>query len=108
MNCLEKRRNTRIPLRARVSLKFRADETVESESLDISRGGVLLDSPIPLNSGHTVQVQIRIGSFQLEPVKGFVLRSSPAFWGYRHLVAVEFEQENQSVLEALEFHLTSG
>lgn len=98
-----RRQHVRVTRHLPAQLKVASGETFESGTVDISRGGALLDCPASLAVGHPIEISLQAGPFQLDPVEGRVKRSNPIFWNARHLVAVKFQEENEAVMEALNF-----
>lgn len=103
MNQVEKRKTRRISERARVVFPFRPAVTVQAETLDISQGGLLIDSPVPMNAGEALKLSINLGDGLLKPLEATVKRSSSDSWGSRFLVAVEFQDTNHSLMEKLKY-----
>lgn len=79
----------------------RRDESFEGSTVDVSRGGSLIRSPIPLEAGSGLELRIDLGEFCLAPVDGCVKRSNPALQGPGHFVAIEFDERNDQLMDAL-------
>lgn len=69
--------------------------------MDLSKGGSLIRSPIPLEAGSGLELRIDLGEFRLAPVDGCVKRSHPAFQGPGHFVAIEFDERNDGMMDAV-------
>ena len=81
---------------APAAIKPALDErTYKGQTVDLSRGGSLINSPIPL------ELRIDLGEFTLAPVDGKVKRSNPVFYGHGHLVAVEFDENAETLMDAI-------
>ena len=87
---------------APAAIKPALDErTYKGQTVDLSRGGSLINSPIPLEEGSGLELRIDLGEFTLAPVDGKVKRSNPVFYGHGHLVAVEFDEKTESLMDAI-------
>ena len=102
MNTKERRIYPRIPYRASTQIASRKHQPAEGGTVDISRGGALLDSPIHIGVGHEVTLDFRTRYAPLTGVRARVKRSHPVFWGNRFLLAVEFQESMDELLEIAE------
>ena len=99
----ERRKDPRVSFQAPAVIKPALDQqTYKGRPVDLSRGGSLINSPIPLEEGSGLELRIDLGEFTLAPVDGKVKRSNPVFYGHGHLVAVEFDDKTDSLIEAIE------
>ena len=97
MNTNERRVHPRIPYRASTQIA-----SPQQEPADISRGGALLDSPLHVSVGHEVTLDFRTRYAPVSGVRARVKRSHPVFWGHRFLLAVEFREPMDDLLEIAE------
>lgn len=86
-----------------VSARIRIGENppVLARTLDLSKGGVLMDSPLQASVGDTVEVIFKVGRTELNPTTGQVRRVESAFGGRRHCIAVEFSAPNFQLVELI-------
>ncbi len=103
----ERRNHPRIPHRLPTTIHFNNNLLGDGGTVDISRGGALLDSPVPLGVGHEVVLDFQTRFDSLDGVRARVKRSLPAFWGHRHLLAVEFRDKSDELIQVLEFESAS-
>ena len=98
----ERRKDPRVSCEMPASLKPALDpQTYHGRTVDLSRGGSLINSPIPLEEGSGLELRINLGEFTLAPVDGKVKRSNPVFYGHGHLVAVEFDDKTDTLMDAI-------
>ena len=102
MNTNERRVHPRIPYRASTQIASSQHEPAEGGTVDISRGGALLDSPLHVSVGHEVTLDFRTRYAPVSGVRARVKRSHPVFWGHRFLLAVEFREPVDDLLEIAE------
>lgn len=99
----ERRQDARVNWQAPASFRPQDDSrSHQGTTMDLSRGGSLIRSPIPLEEGSGLELRIDLGEFSLGPVAGRVKRSNPVFYGPGHLVAVEFSERNDALMNALQ------
>lgn len=100
MTMHERRKEPRITCCVPAQLTNSQDLTVhQAHTIDVSRGGSLIRSPIPLQAGSGLELRIDLGELCLSPVKGRVRRTNPMFYGTAHLVAVEFSTPSDSLVQ---------
>ena len=98
----ERRKDPRVSYQAPAAIKPALDQqTYKGQTVDLSRGGSLINSPIPLEEGSGLELRIDLGEFTLAPVEGKVKRSNPVFYGHGHLVAVEFDDKTDTMMDAI-------
>lgn len=83
-------------------------ESWSARSIDLSRGGVLIDSALPLGPGEEVKIDVDIGKFTLPQMRARVCRTHSAFWGRRHLSALSFEESGQALVDAARHELNKS
>lgn len=98
----EKRKQPRLEVRLRAVVRGNRSRSWNTRTLDISQGGALLDSPRSLANGSSVELLFDLDKVEVAPMKAQVLRCHSAFWGRRHTVAVQFEQEWPELVKAAE------
>ena len=112
MRPLEKRKLPRvnIALPTEIASNSNGGTTILSRTLDVSKGGALLDSPLPLANGEKICLKIDLDMTSLPRIEAEVLRCQPAFWGRRHSVAVKFEENNPALMDIVDLvhHLREG
>lgn len=98
----ERRKDPRVKCDFPASLRAgKREEIFEGRTVDLSRGGSLIRSPIPLEAGSGLELRIDLGEFRLAPVEGCVRRSHPAFNGTGHFIAIEFDERSDDLMDAL-------
>ena len=102
MNTSERRIHPRIPYRASTQIACLHHEPVEGGTVDVSRGGALLDSPLHVGVGHEVTLDFKTRYAPVSGIRARVKRSHPVFWGHRFLLAVEFREPMDELLEIAE------
>lgn len=107
MNNHDRREHPRIFHRLPTTIHFNDNLLGDGGTVDVSRGGALLDSPVPLGAGHDVVLDFQTRFASLDGVKARVKRSFPAFWGHRHLLAVEFRNLSDELIQVIEFESAS-
>lgn len=97
----DKRANARILHSVSAMIKVGNNPPVVAKTLDLSRGGALLDSPHHASVGDSIEVTFKVGSATLNPTVGQVRRVESAFGGRRHCIAVEFSAPNFQLIELI-------
>lgn len=82
-------------------IKIGDNPPVPVKTLDLSKGGALLDSPMEASLGERVFVTFKVGSTELNPTAAYVRRVAPAFGGRRHCIALEFAAPNFQLMELI-------
>lgn len=101
MNNKDKRANARILHSVSAIIRLGDHPPVVAKTLDLSRGGALLDSPRQASVGDPIEVTFKVGSATLNPTVGQVRRVESAFGGRRHCIAVEFSAPNFQLIELI-------
>lgn len=104
----ERRINPRIPFRTHTVINSNFAEPMDGGTIDVSRGGALLDSPAHLGVGHDITLNFETGYQPLKGVRARIKRSHPVFWNRRHLVAVEFTEPMDDLVQMAEVQSGSG
>ena len=91
----ERRKQPRLDVRLRAVVRDNRSKSWNARTLDISQGGALLDSGRSMASGAEIELLFA-------PVKARVLRCHSAFWGRRHTVAVQFDDDYPAVMQIAE------
>ena len=78
-----------------------SERSYDGKTVNLSRGGSLIRSPIPLEAGSGLELRIDLGEFCLAPVDGNVKRSHPAKHGSGHMIAIEFNERSDILMDAL-------
>lgn len=83
---------------------------VPTRTIDVSLGGALLDSPVPLMLGAVVQLKFNLEMSSLPTVQARVLRCTPAFWGRRYTLGLEFTEPTPALMDVVDliYHLREG
>jgi PilZ domain-containing protein len=89
----ERRKQPRLNVRLRAVVRGNRSKSWNARTLDVSRGGALLDSPRSLAGGASIELLFELDQVEVAAVGARVLRCESAFWGRRHTVAVQFEKE---------------
>ncbi len=97
----DKRANARILHSVSAIIKVGDNPPVLAKTLDLSRGGALLDSPHHASVGDPIEVSFKVGNTTLNPAVGQVRRVESAFGGRRHCIAVEFSAPNFQLMELI-------
>lgn len=110
MRPLEKRKLPRVNIGLPTEIASRKGKPINSRTLDVSKGGALLDSPLPLKNGEKILIKIDLDMTSLPPMEAEVLRCQPAFWGRRHSVAVRFDENHPALMDIVDlvYHLREG
>lgn len=99
----ERRKEPRIPWHGPVQLlKIENQQVWPARTVDICGRGALLETPIHLEKGEPVSLDIPVEQREFEGIRATVLRSRLIFWGLNHLTAVEFGQPHQAVAQAVQ------
>ena len=98
----ERRKQPRLDVRLRAVVRDNRSKSWNARTLDISPGGALLDSGRSMASGAEIELLFDLGTVEVAPVKARVLRCHSAFWGRRHTVAVQFDDDYPAVMQIAE------
>jgi hypothetical protein len=71
-------------------------------TVDVSRRGALLDSPFPYGVGHDVVLDFETDYKPIKGVKARIKRSRSVFWDRRFLIAVEFKEPLDDLVQMAE------
>lgn len=99
MSDKDKRANGRVLHSIMAHIKLGEHPAFAAKTLDLSRGGALLDSPVPASVGDTLELTFKVGTTELTPTVCHVRRVEAAFGGRRHCIAVQFSQPNFQLME---------
>lgn len=102
MQLVERRKLPRVNISLQTSLRGIELTQMTAKTLDVSKGGALLDTPLPLREGDEVELHFDLDISQMKPITARVLRSASAFWGRRHTVAVQFHEENAALMDVVQ------
>ncbi|MCA9775913.1 MAG: PilZ domain-containing protein [Candidatus Eremiobacteraeota bacterium] len=98
----ERRKQPRLDVRLRAVVRDNRSKSWNARTLDISQGGALLDSSRSLASGAEIELLFDLDTVEVAPIKAKVLRCHSAFWGRRHTVAVQFEDDFPAIMQIAE------
>ena len=82
----------------KAALKDGESTPLSVKTLDLSRGGALLDCPSPPPVGQKIKLTFQIESEKISAVSATVKRVHSAFGGKRFTVAVEFVEPNSELM----------
>ena len=95
----DKRSSPRVLNSVSVEIQIGDKQAFRARTLDLSQGGVLLDSPTELAIGETLTLVFKVGKNVLNPITGDVRRVDAAFGGLRFCVAIQFAKPNFQLVE---------
>ena len=98
----ERRKQPRLDVRLRAVVRDNRSKSWNARTLDISQGGALLDSGRSMASGAEIELLFDLETVEVAPIKAKVLRCHSAFWGRRHTVAVQFDDDFPAVMQLAE------
>ena len=110
MRPIDKRKLPRVNIGLPTQIASNGGKPIPSRTLDVSKGGALLDSPLPMADGEKVSLKIDLDMTSLPTIEAEVLRCRSAFWGRRHSVAVKFDESNPALMDIVDlvYHLREG
>ena len=82
----------------KAALKSGESNPLSVKTLDLSRGGALLDCPSSPSIGQLIKLSFQIESERISGVEARVKRVHSAFGGKRFTVAVEFKEPNKELM----------
>ena len=98
----ERRRDPRVKWEAPAAFKPSLHkQSYQGQTVDLSKGGSLIQSPIPLEAGSGLELRIDLGEFRLVPIDGKVCRSNPTALGHDHLIAIEFDERHDALMDVV-------
>lgn len=106
MKLLERRKQKRVNIGLPVTVTNGTSLISGIRSIDISRGGCLVDSPIALEPGTPVTVEILTELSSPCPIRAKVLRCEGRFWSTRQTVALEFETSQPPLMNVVKLEST--
>ncbi len=108
MNKTEKRKNVRVPFRSEIVIQYNRKELhLEGDSVNLSMGGMLVESRERIPLGTSCRIQVKLTGTQ-EPMglsmQGTVVRHDPAGFGIHF---EEMDLDSYSLLKEIIRHNTS-